>query len=121
MRQDVKKNTEKVMKELASQEKREVQLREKQKHALSQQKKLKKSINEVRLSSFLSFLSLRLLVQTASVVLTRSSRFSVLVFAGYPRSIGRLELGREPRGDDREDPQGAREVGRKARGRGEGV
>lgn len=45
--QDVKRNTEKVMKELAVQEKKEVQLQEKKKHALSQQKKLKKSITEV--------------------------------------------------------------------------
>lgn len=36
------------MKELAVQEKKEVQLQEKKKHVQSQQKKLRKSITEVR-------------------------------------------------------------------------
>lgn len=44
---EVKSNTEKIMKELAIQEKKEVQLQEKKKHVQSQQKKLKKSLTEV--------------------------------------------------------------------------
>lgn len=44
---DVKKHAEKIMKELAAQEKKEVQLQEKKKHSVNQHKKLKKAIQEV--------------------------------------------------------------------------
>lgn len=41
------KETETIIKELAVQEKKQVQLEEKKKHAVNQQKKLKKSITDV--------------------------------------------------------------------------
>lgn len=44
--QEVKSNTDKIMKELAGQEKKEVQLHEKKKHVAGQQKKLKKAVTE---------------------------------------------------------------------------
>jgi structural maintenance of chromosome 4 len=44
--QEVKSNTDKIMKELAVQEKKEVQLQEKKKHVAGQQKKLKKAVTE---------------------------------------------------------------------------
>ncbi|CED84437.1 smc protein [Phaffia rhodozyma] len=43
---DVKRNADKIMKELAAQEKKEVQLQEKKKHSVNQQKKLRKAIQE---------------------------------------------------------------------------
>lgn len=45
--QDVVRKAETIMKELAVQEKKQVQLEEKKKHGINQQKKLKKSVSEV--------------------------------------------------------------------------
>lgn len=46
--QVVRKETAKLTKDLAAHEKEEVKLQEKKKHAVSKQKKLKKSITDVR-------------------------------------------------------------------------
>lgn len=58
--QEVKRDYEKIAKEVATQEKREVQLQEKRKHATSQHKKLTKAITDVR-SSFFQRLALPLI------------------------------------------------------------
>jgi structural maintenance of chromosome 4 len=47
----VKKETAKLVKDLASHEKEEVKLQEKKKHVSSKQKKLKKAIADVRVLS----------------------------------------------------------------------
>ena len=102
--QTVVKETETIIKELAVQEKKQVQLEEKKKHAVNQQKKLKKSITDVRLWATTDVLVPLVLTPLPSRRL-----------AGHPHSVERHLLGGQPRRDDRKVEEGARSTRGEAR------